>query len=226
MKQVLPNVQIRVNERLFLKDPESSKLGKKIVSGGIDLIDKIGLEEFTFAKLADTIGSTEASVYRYFENKHKMLLYLTSWYWSWTEYKLMFRIANVEKAEDRLNRAIKVITEEVKEDEQIAHINERKLHRIVVAESSKAYLTKGVDEENKEGAFTEYKQLVQRVSELITDINPQYKYPHMLISTVIEGAHHQRYFAAHLPRLTDVVAGEDAVTRCFLDLVFKTIGSK
>jgi hypothetical protein len=105
----------------------------------------------------------------------------------------------------------------------ITHINEEKLYRIVVAESPKAYLTKEVDQENKEGLFTGYKQLVDRVSEIILEINPVFKYPHMLISTVIEGAHHQRYFADHLPRLTDVVEGEDSITEFYKDMVFKTI---
>ena len=34
----------------------------------------------------------------------------------------------------------------------------------------------------------------------------------MLVSTIIEGTHHQRFFAEHLPRLTNVVEGEDSVT--------------
>ena len=45
----------------------------------------------------------------------------------------------------------------------------------------------------------------------------------MLISTIIEGAHSQRYFADHLPRLTDVVAGEDAVPTFYSELAIKAI---
>ena len=45
----------------------------------------------------------------------------------------------------------------------------------------------------------------------------------MLISTVMEGAHHQRFFAEHLPRLTDVVDGHDAVTTFYTELVLSTI---
>ena len=55
---------------------------------------EIGFESFTFKKLAAKIESTEASVYRYFENKHKLLIYLVSWYWNWVEYRLDMEITH------------------------------------------------------------------------------------------------------------------------------------
>jgi len=64
------------------------------------------------------------------------------------------------------------------------------------------------------------------VSDIILEINPTYKYPHMLISTIIEGAHHQRFFAQHLPRLTDAVNGEDAIIEFSKEATFKAIGAK
>jgi hypothetical protein len=48
----------------------------------------------------------------------------------------------------------------------------------------------------------------------------------MLISTVIEGAHMQRHFADHLPRLTDQIEGKDAVTDFYQSIVFKAIQKK
>lgn len=223
VKDFLPKITIKVNQKVFLKDPESSELGRKIVTKGIDMIDHLGFEAFTFRKLATEINSTEASVYRYFESKHKLLLYLTSWYWSWTEYKLVFRLVNVECPEERLKRSILLLTEEIKEDNDFSHIDEVKLNRIVIAESSKAYLNKEVDAENKEGVFSGYKQLVQRISDIILEINPTYKYPHMLVSTIIEGSHHQRYFSEHLPKLTDKVKGEDAISCFYHHLAFRAI---
>ena len=80
-----------------------------------------------------------------------------------------------------------------------------------------------MDVENKEGAFTGYKKLVARLSNIILELNPHYLYPHMLLSTVIEGAHMQRYFADHLPRLTDSIKGEDSISVFYTDMVFKTI---
>ena len=223
MEDLLSKINIKVNEKIFLKDPESSELGKRIISGGIDMIEGMGFENLTFRKLGKEINSTEASIYRYFESKHKLLLYLTSWYWGWTEYRLVFGIANVASADDRLERALSVLTRRVEETSVFPHINEAKLYRIVISESSKAYLTKEVDQENRDGFFAGFKQLVTRVANIIQEINPQYKYAHMLASATIEGAHHQRYFADHLPRLTDVVEGEDAICEFYKKLVFKAI---
>ena len=223
MRELLSKLSIKVNEKIYLKDPESSELGQKIIMGSIDLIYELGFESFTFRKLGKHINSTEASIYRYFESKHKMLLYLTSWYWGWMEYKLVFGLANIPSAQEKLIRAIGLLTEQVEEDSSFAHINEKKLNSIVIAESSKAYLTREVDQENKEGAFLGYKQLVARVSDIVLEINPTYKYPHMLISTVIEGAHLQTYFADHLPRLTDVISGENAIQDFYREMVLKAI---
>lgn len=223
MRDLLSKVSIQVNENTYLKDPKTSDLGLNIIGGSIDMIDEIGFESFTFRKLSLAIGSTEASIYRYFESKHKVLLYLTSWYWSWMEYRIVFSLANVSSPEDRLERAITILTGEVVEDSSFNHINEIKLHNIVICDSSKAYLTKEVDEENNAGLFLGYKELVARVSEIINEINPGFKYPHMLVSTIIEGAHHQQYFAKHLPRLTDVVQGEDSIVEFYKQMVTKTI---
>lgn len=223
MVNLLSKISIQVNSKVFLKDPESSALGKRILNVGIEMIVDLGFEDFTFRKLAKEIKSTEASLYRYFESKHKFLLYLTSWYWSWTEYKLVFGLANIKCPKERLLKAIILLTEEVKEDSDFSHINEVKLHQIVITESSKVYLNKVVDEENKDGVFSGYKQIVQKVSDIILEINTEYKYPHMLVSTIIEGSHHQRFFKQHLPRLTDVVKGEDAITCFYTQLIFKAI---
>lgn len=220
-----PAVTFQLNPCLFVKDPQSSDLGKKILSGSIDLIDRIGFEAFTFRKLAKEIGSTEASIYRYFESKHKVLLYLSVWYWHWLEYRMLFRLANIESAKDRLELAIEALTEPIEEDSDFSYINEVKLNRIIISESPKCFLTKEVDSENEEGVFLAYKRLVQSICEIILEVSPSFKYPHMLVSTVIEGAHNQRFFAEHLPRLTDTVQGEDAVVTFYKEIVFRTLSA-
>jgi AcrR family transcriptional regulator len=201
-------------------------LGKNIIQSGIDLIYSIGYESFNFRKLAKMINTSEASIYRYFESKVKFLLYLTNWYWSWNEYRLAFQLANVDQAEERLKRAIHLITEEVTNDGSFEHINEAKMHQIVALDSPKIFLIKQVDNINQEGAFLKYKDFVDRLSEIILELNPNYPYSHMLISTVIEGAHMQRHFADHLPRLTDQIEGKDAVTDFYQSIVFKAIQKK
>ncbi len=225
MTEIPSQVSLYVDDRIFLKNPESSVLGRKIISGSVDLVDEIGFENFTFRKLGQYIESTEASIYRYFESKHRLLLYLIAWYWSWMEFRLLYRIANIDDPEEKLKRAIQLITEKNEVGSNFLHVDEVKLHRIVISESSKTYLTKEVDQENKEGLFKTFKQLVERISGLILEINPTYKYPHMLVSTVIEGAHHQRFFAEHLPRLTDQLIGEDSISNFYQEMVLYTIKS-
>lgn len=219
----ITNISLKVCDKTYLKDPVSSELGKKMLNGAIELIDEIGFEDFTFKKLAQAIGSTEASVYRYFESKYHLLGYLFSWYWSWMEYRLLLRTTNVESAEDRLRRAVSCVTEIIEEDSNFLFINEAKLFRIVAAESCKMYLNKRVDEVNELGFFMHYKDFVAQVSEIIKEIRPDFKYPHMLVSTIIEGVHHQRYFSEHLPKLTDVIAGEDAVDLFYSEMIFKIL---
>ncbi|MCH2234287.1 MAG: TetR/AcrR family transcriptional regulator [Crocinitomicaceae bacterium] len=226
MNNLFSKINIKVNENVFLKDPESSDLGQRIVEHGIDLIDELGFEDFTFKKLAKKIGSTEASIYRYFENKHTLLVYLVLWYWGWQEYRIVMNTLNIEDPKVKLRRAMRLLTEKIEEDSTFSRVNEIKLNRIVNAESSKIYLSKKVDQDNALGFFRQYQEVVQRVSDFILEINPQFKYPHMLVSTIIEGAHHQRFFAKHLPRLTDEIEGEDAISTFYINLVLKTISEE
>jgi AcrR family transcriptional regulator len=108
MKEILSTIKIQVNPKIFVKDPETSVLGKKIIEKSIVLIHEIGFEEFTFKKLGELIGSNESSIYRYFENKHKLLVYLSSWYWSWMEYRLVFETNNIVDPVEKLKKAIKI----------------------------------------------------------------------------------------------------------------------
>lgn len=223
MEEVYSRIDIKIEDCLYQKDPLSSKLGKNIIAQGIELINAIGFELFTFRKLAVRIGSSEASIYRYFESKHKFLLYLCNWYWSWMEYRLAFATTNIPSAKERLQRCIFLLTKDVTQDNGIEHIDERRLHQVVLSESSKTYLVKEVDQENEEGVYHSYKRLIKRVRDIILEIQPDYKYPDMLITTVIEGAHLQRHFAQHLPNLTNSIEGEDAVSNFYSEMVFNAL---
>ncbi|MGH1383646.1 TetR/AcrR family transcriptional regulator [Kordia sp.] len=216
-------IHIVISEELYTKNPESSELGKKIVSRSIEMIDELGFESFTFKKLGQSIGSNESSIYRYFESKHMLLVYLICWYWSWIEYKLVFATANIQSKEEKLAAAIEILTRKVDVDNSFSYINEVILNRIIIAESSKAYHTKDIDTENEKGYYKVYKRVVQRVSNMVKEINADFDCPQMLISTVIEGAHQQRYFSKHLPSLTNVQEGKDTIVRFYHDLVFKVI---
>lgn len=222
MKNLLSVLKITVPEKIYLKDPETSELGKKIIEHGILLINEIGFESFTFKKLGLKIGSNESSIYRYFESKHKFLLYLTSWYWAWIEYQLVIETFSIFNKNEKLEKAISVITRNIEKDSNFTHINETILFKIIVNESSKSYLTKEVFEENKNGYFEIYKRLIYRLETMILEIQPTYSYALSLASTILEGSLHQHFLNEYIPTITN--CGENKTpTNFFTQLVFKTI---
>jgi len=222
MEQLLQSVKIGINEKIYVKDPESSDLGKRIVEQSILMINEMGFESFTFKKLGAKIGSNESSIYRYFENKHKLLLYLTSWYWGWLEYQLVFSTNSIADPKTKLEKAIEIVTKTTVEDSSFSHINEVHLNKIVINEYSKSYLTKEVDTENKEGYFKIYKRLVTRISTMIQAVSSDYKYPSSLASTILEGSLHQHFLKDHFSSLTDCHDDKDP-TKYFLHLVFTSL---
>ena len=217
------HVHITIDSNLYCKDPESSDLGRKIVEHGIEMIHELGYECFTFKKLGDRINSNESSIYRYFESKHAFLIYLLKWYWSWIEYKLVFATTNIDCSEEKLDKSIQLLTQGVKEDNEFTFINEVLLGKIIIEESSKIYHTRNVDKENEKGYYSPYKRVVERVCDFVLEVNPNFKYPHMLISTIIEGAHHQRYFSEHIPDLTNFEKGKNNIVQFYKQLVKDTL---
>ncbi len=218
-------LHIKMNEKLFLKDPEQSELGKKIILHGIELIHTNGFEAFTFKKLAEAIGTTEAGIYRYFENKHRLLIYITAWYWSWLEYRVSAHTGNIADPAVKLKIVIKLLATAVEDDVSTHHVDESILHQIIITESSKTYLTKKVSEDNKDHLFKPYKDLCAKIGEIILECNPDYKYPKSLSSTLIEMAHFQNFFMNNLPSLTDFGSNKDEaeIVRFLEDLVFSSI---
>lgn len=203
MKDLLSVLKITVPEIIYIKDPETSDLGKKIIENSILLINDIGFENFTFKKLGTKIGSNESSIYRYFESKHKLLLYLTSWYWAWLEYQLVIETFSISNEIEKLNKAITIVTRSIEEDSNFSHINEILLYRIIVNESSKSFLTKEVDTENKEGYFEIYKRLISRIDKMIIAVKPNYMYSLSLANTILEGGLHQHFLTEHFPSITN-----------------------
>lgn len=222
MQSILSNINIAVNDKLYVKNPETSDLGKKIIEYSILLIDEIGFENFTFKKLGEKINSNESSIYRYFESKHKLMLYLSSWYWGWIEYKLVFATSNVTEPMVKLKKAITVVTEKVEDDQNTLHINESILNRIIIQEFTKTLLTKEVDEENKTGFFMVYKRIINRIIEIIGEAKPDYAYAKSLASSIVEGALHQHFLKDHLKTITNC-DDKNSVTDFYIDLVEKTL---
>ena len=222
MERLLASFKISVPEGVYIKDPETSDLGKKIIERGINLIHELGFDAFTFKKLGAIIESNESSIYRYFENKHKFLLYLTSWYWGWIEYQLVMETHAVSDPMEKLLKAVNVITREVKNDTSYTSFSLVALQQIMIEESSKAFLNRAIDQENELGLFLSYKRVHERVQELIEAVNPSYAYPASLASALLTGFLKQFYFNSHLPTLTS--CSENICPADFyVDLINKTL---
>jgi AcrR family transcriptional regulator len=152
-------LQFNMNPSLYLRDPEGTDLGKNIIQHSIQLIHDTGFEAFTFKKLAESIGTTEAGVYRYFENKHKLLVYIISWYWRWLDFQIGYQTKNLTNPVSKLKKVITILATTVEDDLMTGHVDESILHQILISEGSKAFLTKQVNQDNKQEYFKPYKDL-------------------------------------------------------------------
>lgn len=228
-------VLVRMNGKLFLRDPDHSDLGRRIVRQGGLLIAEIGFEDMTFRKLAERIGTKEASIYRYFENKHRLLVYLVAWYWQWLEYQVVFQLNNLVDPKEKLERILKLML--LKDMEQYSTtgadgMDITALHSIVIHEASKAYLTHHITEDNRQQLFKPYKDLCSRISGVILEYRPDYPYARSRASSIIETAHYQAFFMQHLPSLTDFgaqpdgqSANEDRLLSFLRHLLFSSLDS-
>ena len=196
-------VKFKINERLYLRDPESSDVGKAIVNSAIELIYEIGFEQFTFKKLAQKAEITEATIYRYFSSKYKLLTYILNWYWSYLEFVAKMQIQQIADPRQKLILMLKIIMNDHATISQVQDYDLDKLNNIVVNESSKSYLLKEVDEINQDRFFSPLKSLCHFIHEIILEIKPDFPYPKSLASTLLETAHDQQFFSEHLPSLTD-----------------------
>jgi AcrR family transcriptional regulator len=214
-----------LNDKLFLKNPLSTELGKKIIKESISLMAATGYEQFTFKKLAHEMETTEATVYRYFINKHKLLIYLVSWYWSYLEFQIFIQLTNIKSPADKIKKIIDILVWEDNSEINFGAFDHQALYLIVISEGNKTYLSKNVDENNRDLLYKPFKDLSERISAIFVEFNPSYKYPNTLASSVIDLSHLQYFFMHHLPRLSDFAKTKSPKNiEVFLeDLVFKTL---
>jgi AcrR family transcriptional regulator len=196
--------EINIHRGLYLRNPYETNLGRSILKHGIILIEALGFEHFTFKKLATHINSTEASIYRYFENKHLLLVYLSNWYWEYMYLNIQLKLENISDPEEKLNIAIEGILFSSKRNTAIEFIDEDILHRIMISQADKVYRIKEVSEENKNGFFLAYKRLVKFIADIILENEPNFPYSRILASTLMEMPNQQLYYAQNLPSLTNI----------------------
>ncbi|WP_394772081.1 TetR/AcrR family transcriptional regulator [Mucilaginibacter sp.] len=192
-----------LNEKLFKKNPQSSDLRRKIIKESINLISKIGYDQFTFDKLATKIETTEATIYRYFVNKHKLLIYLLSWYWSYLEFRIIIQLNNVTNPANKIKKIINILVWEDNLEINFGAFDHQSLHIIAIAEGNKSYFSKDGDENNKDMLYKPLKDLSGRIAGIFSEYDPTYKYPNTLANSIINLSHLQYFFMHHLPQLCD-----------------------
>ena len=126
-------------------------------------------------------------------------------------YLIGINTINVEDPKKKLKIVIHSFVYASKENPSVTYVNESKLHRIVISEGNKTYHTKEVDNENSKGFFKSYKDLAESVSNVISEINPAFKYPFSLATNLFEMSNNHIFFAKHLPRLTDISVEKNEV---------------
>lgn len=223
---MLIQLKINVPQHTFLKNPQESKLGEQIFQQGIVLMNDLGFEQFTFKKLAIQINSSEVSIYRYFESKHHFLQYLFAWYWGLIEHKIHFSTVNSTNTKESLDKALNVLLG-VETTNFVEVQNEKQLQEIIKNEGFKAFLIKNIDQVNSLGVFENYKKIVDLMSNWLLELCPEYPYPKILISNIIEGSIVQGFYSEHLPRLTNIIDGKCQSANYFLSIynqVFKDYG--
>ncbi|MBC7893428.1 MAG: TetR/AcrR family transcriptional regulator [Sphingobacteriaceae bacterium] len=210
------------NEKLYLRDPQDSDLGRRILRTGMELMHAMGLEDFTMKKLAQAMQTNESSLYRYFENKNRLLQYYFEWYWRWLDSQVFILTQNVDSPRQRLDTVVDVITAQRKATPTEEYWLEGNLLRnLIVKDGDKAYLTSRVDEDNQLQLFRPYKELCGKIAAIVSELEPAYPFPRSLASTLLEMAHHQIFFMEHLPSLTDFGHSkeEEKIAQFLKDLV-------
>ncbi|HSI77116.1 MAG TPA: TetR/AcrR family transcriptional regulator [Lunatimonas sp.] len=217
------------NDKLCLKNPEFSELGQRIVLKSIELINRLGIENFTFKKLAKEIQSNEASIYRYFENKHNLLVYLMSIYWDILNLKIRFSTQNLTESKDKIKNIIGVLTDVGLAIPRVKNIDLKTLHEIVISESAKAYLTKNIEQEIKEGFFNSYEKIILTLSDIFQEANPNYEFPKALAINLLETTYEQIFFAQHLGTFTELEGenlSSNTVNRFLESIIFSVLDLK
>lgn len=220
------NLSFNINAQLYKKNPEDSTIGKDIVRSSIELICEIGIEAFTFKKLAAKIQHTEATIYRYFESKQMLLLYIVNWYWCYLDFLIEFRTQNITHPKKKIEELITILSHSLNTLPHSSNYDLESLYYIVIREGAKVYMHIEVKSINKIQLYKPYKDLCAKISSLFIAYNPKYKFHHSLASTLVETSHSQIFFVENLPRLTDVnnTKNKDQYIYNYLsDLIFKSL---
>lgn len=215
-------LELHIPSCLYLKNPKDSALGNKIVMRSAQLIHSMGIEEFTFKKLSIAIGCTEATVYRYFENKHQLLLYIMNIFWGWHEYQIVFATQNLDSASVKLKRTIALLAKP-----EFNFLKDKKYSQDVlqtaINEGIKIHLTRHLRDEIKTGGMESYYRLVKRISQFILELDASYPFPDALSAAIIDNALLQLFYKKYCPGISDASISHENIENFLTQLLPKKL---
>lgn len=202
-------IQLRPDPALYLRDPESTRLGKAMLSEGIVLMNELGLEAFTFKKLAARIGCTEVGLYRFFPNKQRLLQYYFQVHWLWL---LQLCGGFAERSVDprqTLKQVVEALCGVWPQELPPAQLDPHGLRSLHIAEGMKSYLHKNVDADNARLLFMPYKALAAFIADRLVACRKDVPMPQSFATTLIEMANSLPFAMEHLPSLTELSSHKD-----------------
>ena len=194
---------------LHLRDPATSAIGERILSEGLVLMNELGLEAFTFKKLTEYAECTEATIYKYFPNKQRLLQYYFQLYWMWLDTHCQQEGRLLLDPWERVQGDIRALCGLWAKDAMAAQLDPIVLRELVIVEGSKSFLHRNVDEDNKLKLFQPYKNLCAHLASEIKACDKTCKQPRTFATMLIEMARSLEFAMEHLPALTELGAGGD-----------------
>jgi hypothetical protein len=161
---MIKGIKFSFSNHLYLKFPHETKYGNRLLSHTVELMAPTGFEAFTFRKLDIEMKSAEASIFRCFENKHQLLVFLSCWYWEWVHYLVHIHTLKIKSPEEQLRRTIHQLLQSSEQSNLTEYINENLLHKLLVGKVVKAIHYHDVYDENRQGMFKSRKELVDKIA--------------------------------------------------------------
>lgn len=223
----MPRYLIEPAAGLALRDT-ASPMGTRIVNEGLALLNEIGLEAFTFKKLAERIGCTEVTVYHYFANKQRLLQYYFQVYWLWLATHCQQEGRTMKDPLARLHGDIRALCGLWPVDALAAQFDPAALRELVISEGSKSFMHKNVDSDNKLKLFKPYKDLCAHIAAELKTCAPRMRNARSFSTTLVEMAHSLEFAMHHLPALTELSEKKDRkqLAAFLTDMTDRYLGSK
>ena len=203
------HLQFKPDAALSLREPMATELGRSVLADGLMLLNELGLEAFTFRKLAARAGCTEVSIYKYFANKQRLLQYHFQLYWLWLRQVAAQEVVRAAGPRDALRRVVDVLCGIWPADLPPLHVDPAALRHLVIAEGMKSYMHKHVDDDNARRLFKPYKDLSAFVADRLLACRQGLSMPRSFATTLVEMAHSLPFAMEHLPSLTELSETRD-----------------